>query len=200
MKALPYVKAGGMNRRQAGEDFYFIQKLVPAGGYFNLTSTTVYPSSRISARVPFGTGALMHKLNSEQGSTFLTYNVQAFKELRTFFGLTENFFKSDIMGICDLSRMIPQGIKLFLDKEEWIEKMKEVKNNTSGFISFQKRFFGWFNMFKIVKYLNFVHSDFFQKQPVKVTACQLLNTLDIIFESQDPRKLLIFFRSLEKTA
>ncbi len=48
--------------------------------------------------------------------------------------------------------MIPQGIKLFLDEEEWIEKIKEVKNNTSGFISFKKRFFGWFNMFKIVKY------------------------------------------------
>lgn len=200
VKALPYVKAGGMNRRQAGEDFYFIQKLVPAGGYFNLNSTTVYPSPRVSARVPFGTGALMHKLSSEQGSIFLTYNVQAFKELRTFFGLTEYFFKSDIMGIPNQSRMIPQGIKLFLDKEEWVEKLKEVKYNTSGFISFQKRFFGWFNMFKIVKYLNFVHSDFFQKQPVEITASQLLNTLGIIFESQDPRKLLIFFRSLEKTA
>ncbi len=197
VKALPYVKAGGMNRRQAGEDFYFIQKLVPAGGYFNLNSTTVYPSPRASVRVPFGTGASMGKLSSERGSTFLTYNVQAFKELRTFFGLTEIFFKSDIMSICD-QFMIPQGIKLFLDKEEWVEKMKEVKNNTSGFISFQKRFFGWFNMFKIVKYLNFVHSDFFEKQPVEITACQLLNTLGITFESEDPRKLLIFFRSLEK--
>ena len=200
VKALPYVKAGGMNRKQAGEDFYFIQKLVPAGGYFNLNTTTVHPSPRVSARVPFGTGALMHKLSSEQGSTFLTYNVQAFKELRTFFGLTENFFKSDIMGMHDQFRMIPEGIKLFLDKEEWIEKMKEVKYNTSGFTSFQKRFFGWFNMFKIVKYLNFVHSDFFQKQPVEIAACQLLDTLGIRFESQGPRELLIFFRSQEKTA
>ncbi len=29
VKALQYVKAGGMNRKQAGEDFYFVQKLVP---------------------------------------------------------------------------------------------------------------------------------------------------------------------------
>jgi hypothetical protein len=200
VKALQYVKAGGMNRRQAGEDFYFIQKLVPAGGYFNLNSTTVYPSARVSERVPFGTGALMHKLSSDQSSTFLTYNIRAFKELRIFFGLTEDFFKSDIIGMGDQFSAIPQGIKLFLDKEEWIEKMKEVKDNTSGFISFQKRFFGWFNMFRIVKYLNFVHSDFFQKQPVEIAACQLLDTLGIRFESQDPRELLILFRSLEKTA
>ncbi len=91
VKALPYVKAGGMNRRQAGEDFYFIQKLVPAGGYFNLNSTTVYPSPRTSSRVPFGTGASMAQTNSEQGSIFLTYNIQAFKELRTFFSITESF-------------------------------------------------------------------------------------------------------------
>ncbi len=57
IKALPYIKAGGMNRRMAGEDFYFIQKLLPAGGFFNLNQTTVYPSPRSSARVPFGTGA-----------------------------------------------------------------------------------------------------------------------------------------------
>ncbi len=88
-----------MNRRQAGEDFYFIQKLVPAGGYFNLNSTTVYPSPRASSRVPFGTGASMRKLSAETSSTFLTYNILAFKELRTFFELTEIFFKSDIMNI-----------------------------------------------------------------------------------------------------
>ena len=85
VKALPYVKAGGMNRRQAGEDFYFIQKLVPAGGYFNLNSTTVYPSPRASSRVPFGTGASIGKLDAGNSSTLLTYNMLAFKELRVFF-------------------------------------------------------------------------------------------------------------------
>ena len=78
------MKAGGMNRRQAGEDFYFIQKLVPAGGYFSLNSTVVYPSPRPSFRVPFGTGASITKLN-ESGEPFLmTYNISAFDELRSF--------------------------------------------------------------------------------------------------------------------
>ena len=47
VRASHYLRAGGMNRRQAGEDFYFIQKLVPLGGYFSLNTTTVYPSPRI---------------------------------------------------------------------------------------------------------------------------------------------------------
>ena len=92
VKALSYVKAGGMNSRQAGEDFYFIQKLVPSGGYFNLNSTTVYPSPRASFRVPFGTGASIGKLTEDNSSILLTYNFLAFKELRTFFGMIENIY------------------------------------------------------------------------------------------------------------
>ena len=85
VKALPYIKAGGMNRRQAGEDFYFIQKLVPAGGYFSLNSTVVYPSPRPSFRVPFGTGASITKLTESDEPLLLTYNILAFKELKIFF-------------------------------------------------------------------------------------------------------------------
>jgi len=163
VKALPYIKAGGMNRRQAGEDFYFIQKLVPSGGYFNLNSTTVYPSPRNSSRVPFGTGASIGKLDAGNSSTLLTYNLLAFKELRVFFELIDSFFKSSHVELNELFNMIPQGMRLFLDKEEWIDKMAEIKNNTSGIQSFKKRFYGWFNMFKVVKYLNFAHLNFFEK-------------------------------------
>jgi hypothetical protein len=200
VKALVYVKAGGMNRRQAGEDFYFIQKLVPAGGYLNLNSTTVYPSPRISARVPFGTGASIGKLSSDKSSTFLTYNIQAFKELHIFFKLTDAFFECKPEKLPTLFSLIPESLRLFLDEKEWIEKMTEIKNNTSGIISFKKRFFGWFNMFRIVKYLNFVHPDLFEKKPVDVAALELLETRGIILKSKDPADLLLVYREMEKNA
>jgi hypothetical protein len=199
VKALPYIKAGGMNRRQAGEDFYFVQKLVPSGGYFNLNSTTVYPSPRISARVPFGTGASMGKLSSDKSSTLLTYNMLAFKELRTFFESVELYFKSCQSDLIRLFGLIPPGLRLFLDENEWIIKIMEVKNNTTGFASFRKRFFDWFNMFRIVKYMNFVHSDFFAKQPVDISALELLEASGIIFKLKDTKDLLIYYRQMEKT-
>ena len=198
VKALPYIKAGGMNRRQAGEDFYFIQKLVPAGGYFNLISTTVYPSPRASTRVPFGTGASIGKLSADKSSTLFTYNMLAFKELRTFFELTDVFFESDPDKLHEYFSLIPQGLRLFLDEREWVGKMLEVKNNTSGIQSFKKRFFGWFNMFRIVKYLNYVHSDFFEKKPVDISASELLEARDILLESESPHNLLLYYRSLER--
>jgi len=198
VKALPYIKAGGMNRRQAGEDFYFIQKLVTLGGYFNLNSTTVYPSPRVSSRVPFGTGASIMKLSTEKNSTLLTYNILAFNELRTFFGLTDVFFKCTPQELYDSYDLIPDGLRLFLDKNEWIEKMMEVKNNTSGILSFKKRFFEWFNMFRIVKYLNYVHTVFFEKKPVDISASELLKTRNIIFDSNEPLPLLLYYRSMER--
>ena len=198
VKALAYVKAGGMNRRQAGEDFYFIQKLVPAGGFFSLNSTTVYPSPRASSRVPFGTGVSIGKLNAGNNSTFLTYNLLAFKELRVFFGFTDVFFECKHEKLHTLFIMIPEGLRQFLGEKEWIEKMMEIKNNTSGIVSFKKRFFGWFNMFRIVKYLNNVHVEFFDKKPVDVSASELLETRGLIFDSKEPLDLLLYYRTLEK--
>lgn len=198
VKALSYVKAGGMNRRQAGEDFYFIQKLVPAGGYFSMNSTTVYPSPRASSRVPFGTGASIGKLSIDKSSTFFTYNILAFKELRTFFELSDLIFESNTRELHEHFNLIPQGLRLFLDEKEWSEKMIEVKNNTSGILSFKKRFFGWFNMFRIVKYLNYVHTEHFVKKPVDVSAAELLESKGIICESKEPLDLLLYYRRMER--
>ena len=198
VKALSYVKAGGMNRRQAGEDFYFIQKLVPAGGYFNLNSTVVYPSPRASSRVPFGTGASIGKLTGENSKTLLTYNFLAFRELRLFFGMSEKFYQSNSDELSEYYKSFPQGIKSFLVKNEWVEKMTEIRNNTTNLLSYEKRFFGWFNMFKIVKYLNHVSQEIFDKKPVPESASDLLDAIGIPLNSKDPVDLLLCYRAMEK--
>jgi hypothetical protein len=197
-KALQYVKAGGMNRRQAGEDFYFIQKLVSDKSYFSLNSTTVFPSPRVSSRVPFGTGAAMGMLSEGNLPALLTYNMLAFKELRSFFDMTESVYYCKYESLNDIYEQVPGGIRLFIDKKEWTEKLIEIKNNTSSPESFKKRFFGWFNMFRIIKYLNHVHSGYFEKKTVDVAATELLESISVGFDSKLPVDLLILYRALEK--
>jgi len=59
-RADSYVRAGGIPaKRRAGEDFYFLQQLAKIGGVAAINGTTVRPSPRTSARVPFGTGPQM---------------------------------------------------------------------------------------------------------------------------------------------
>jgi len=197
IKTMPYIKAGGMNRRQAGEDFYFIQKLVQAGGFFSINSTTVYPSPRPSNRVPFGTGASIARLTHGNMSTLFTYNIRAFNELRTFFSMADEMFTCKNEDIQKCSNLFPAGLRLFLAEEDWLNKITEIKKNTSGLTSFKKRFFVWFNMFKIVKYLNFVHQGIFEKKPVEVSASDLLENLGIIFQSKGPVELLLEYRMME---
>jgi hypothetical protein len=84
-----------------------------------------------------------------------------------------------------------------MEKGEWTAKIREIKENTSVIQSFRKRYFGWFNMFKIVKYLNSVHDSFFEKKPVNECASELLPAIGKYFESKDPAELLGYYRSLE---
>jgi hypothetical protein len=186
-----------MNRKQAGEDFYFIQKLVPSG-YFSLNSTTVYPSPRASDRVPFGTGASIGKMTAEKSNTLLTYNPLSYSDLRFFFSKISDLFECSNEDIRECFNTFPGSLQLFLSEEDWVEKVVEIKNNTSGFLSFKKRFFDWFNMFKIVKYLNFVHADYFEKTAVEIAASEMLELREDFFKSNDPLELLLYYRRLEK--
>ena len=70
-----YVKYGGMCKNKAGEDFYFLQKFIPHGHFRELNSTTIYPSPRISYRVPFGTGRAMNKYIETKSSEYETYSL-----------------------------------------------------------------------------------------------------------------------------
>ena len=121
-------------------------------------------------------------------------------ELRTFFQFTEKFFNASRDELTEYHKLFPSGLRLFINEKEWVEKIVEIKSNTSGLSSFKKRFFGWFNMFKIVKYLNYVHIDIFEKIPVEVSGLQLLNTLRISFESKEVYHLLLMYRDLEKSS
>ena len=57
-----YTLARGFPRRQAGEDFYLLNKLAKIGQIINLQSAPLALQSRLSDRVPFGTGPALLKI------------------------------------------------------------------------------------------------------------------------------------------
>jgi len=57
-----YVQAGGMRKKKAGEDFYFLQELAKQGTLLRIGEPLVFPSPRLSTRVPFGTGQSVKNL------------------------------------------------------------------------------------------------------------------------------------------
>jgi hypothetical protein len=55
-------------------------------------------------------------------------------------------------------------------------------------------------MFRVVKYLNYVHLDFFEKKPVDSSASELLEIRGITLDLKEPLDLLLYYRSMEKNS
>ncbi|HPW27496.1 MAG TPA: glycosyltransferase family A protein, partial [Tenuifilaceae bacterium] len=91
-----YVKFGGMNRHQAGEDFYFLQKIIPHGHFAELNTTCIYPSPRASNRVPFGTGKSMAMFLENPGNEIQTYQLESFFPLQMLFGKMQSLYQLDV--------------------------------------------------------------------------------------------------------
>jgi hypothetical protein len=200
VRSLAYVKQGGMNRKQAGEDFYFIQKIVALGNYSEINSTCIIPSSRESDRVPFGTGAAIKKWNNNTDPIYYTYNFEAFQALKKFFELIENFFVSDKDNFAMIIETLPESLKTFLISNNFSDEISQIQKHTATYNSFQNRFYNWFNIFKCIRYLNTAHETCYLMKNVTEMSKLLLNQLNFpISEEINGIELLKKFREIERS-
>ena len=145
IRSSTYQKQGGMNTRKAGEDFYFLNKVIPLGGFYEINTTTVYPSDRTSDRVPFGTGkAVSHLL--ELNDSYKVYHPRIFSDLKQFFNQVSRIYQDEQLNI-------PNTVAEFLGND--LKNIVELRKQTASETSFKKRFFHWFDAFKILKYVHF---------------------------------------------
>lgn len=152
VRASMYEKVGGMNTRKAGEDFYFLNKTIPHPGFVEINSTTVRPSDRLSDRVPFGTGKAIGNQLLEQGS-YHVYHPNTFEDLKLFFSKTDQFWESNYWKI-------PLTVQTFLG-ENWEAQIGDLKAQVSSKEIFIKRFFHWFDAFRILKFVHFARDEFY---------------------------------------
>ncbi len=188
-----YTKQGGMNRRKAGEDFYFLHKLFPLGKFTTLNSTWVTPSPRVSNRVPFGTGADISKQLLRKTETYLSYNFQTFIDLKNFFILLPSIYSST-----PIQDSIPPSMKEFLLRESFGETIEEIKSNTSNEETFLKRFFSWFHGFKVLKFVHFAREHFYPNQEITMAVSLLLQSMKQEKIVNGKKEILLQLRKIEK--
>lgn len=177
VRAEAYVRRGGMNRRQAGEDFYFLQNLVQLGEVGEIKSTRVLPSARLSDRVPFGTGPVLQKWMDGEEDLRLTYNFQAFSDLKLFFDKKNLFFKITEVDFWSITDQLPEPLNAYLKEDAFFDELDEVNRNCSSLNAFTNRFFQKFNAFKVLKYMNFVHDRYYSKADLQGQIKLLNNNL-----------------------
>lgn len=195
--AKTYVSTGGMNRHQAGEDFYFLQKIIPHGHFRELNSTCVYPSPRPSYRVPFGTGRAMQKYLDDPKREMLTYNLDSFIDLKGLFNKI-NYFWDAHDCIIDVIGSLPDPVREYLNSVEAAKRIEEVFRNTSNLHAFRKRFFLWFDAFQLLKYLNHVNGKHYERQPVMDEAVRLGKLIGLDMPTGiDPAGMLERYRIID---
>lgn len=81
MPVWAYRASGGMTPKLSGEDFYFLQKIVKTGRLLHWNSEIVFPATRLSDRVFFGTGPALIKGISGDWSSYPVYNFRLFDQV-----------------------------------------------------------------------------------------------------------------------
>jgi hypothetical protein len=199
VKARTYARQGGMNCRKAGEDFYFLHKVIPLGRFYEINNTRVIPSPRRSERVPFGTGAAIGRMLGSPEVSLKTYAPESFLVLKSFFSEIEKLHKADAGTIRKIVEAAGEPLRSYLDSVNVYVSIDEINMNCRSLQKFIQRFFRWFNAFYIIKYLNYSARNTFPSLPVSEAAIRFLKIADYrIHYNPTDRELLAVYREAER--
>jgi len=198
VKADIYAAQGGMNKRKAGEDFYFLQKIIPLGGFYEVNSTRVIPSPRPSDRVGFGTGPVIGKFQRGETTELHTYHPDVFSDLKRFLSSVPSLYVAPRQSLQRVLENYPAAVRENLSTD-FIPRILEIRENTARESTFLNRFYRWFNMFRTLKYINFAHEYHYSRVPVLDAARELLYGTGTGFQRDcNARDLLLYLREIQK--
>ncbi len=146
-----YVGVRGMNRRIAAEDFYFLNKLAKIGNIGTITNTTVFPSARISERVPFGTGRRMLRFTIGGTDEYRLYDPRIFAILRDWFTTIEANPDRDCETILAEAGNIHARLEEYLRMSHFAADWPSIRKNCNDPQHLRRQFHVWFDGLKALR-------------------------------------------------
>jgi len=148
-----YRAVGGMPRKKATEDFYFLQELTKYCGVHNIPETLVFPSPRPISRVYLGTGYRMEQIQKGFDITNLYYSDDAYRYLSKWLQLGGQAWENSLNDLLKDIKSIHPNLIGFL-KIEGIETIwSKIQNNAPSKSHFTKQFHRWFDGLKTIRFL-----------------------------------------------
>ncbi len=193
-----YQKQGGMNKRKAGEDFYFIHKIIALGGFTNLSSTKVIPSPRISDRVPFGTGKAIGDWIDTKAELYSTYNIRIWSILKSFVVIIPKLQTKNLTELEFYNNPEHKFFINFLNENDFENGLLEIRKNSTDLTSYLKRFFVWFNAFRVLKVVHFLRDHQYENQPILGEAIEMAKNNNFYVSETELSQLLESYRVEEK--
>ena len=190
-----YQRVGGMNKQKAGEDFYFIEKLIYQGHFTEIKGAMVYPSPRQSLRVPFGTGQAVSDYTAESLEALPVFHPRSFQDVKNFMEQIPLLY--DQKSLSELN--LPLSIATFLQGKNWEYYLKESLYYAQSRANFLKRFFHWFDAFKLLQFLHHARDCYHPNVPILKASKWLYKAYG--YENpipEEPRKMLMHWRLQDK--
>ena len=158
-----YVKIQGMNKRKAAEDFYFIEKLSKINKIFEIKDTAVFPSSRPSWRVPFGTGQRVNRYLSKEQDEYSLYSFKSFLVLKEWLKifLNEN---NDPDYLLTQAKRINNSLHQFLIEQKFSESWDKILKNNPDTKQLLRQKKYWFDGFKTLKLIHYLRDKEFPNE------------------------------------
>lgn len=161
-----YIKAGGMNTRQAAEDFYFLQKLAKLYKIHKITSTKVKPSARESWRVPFGTGKSMTDYLSNR-KEILLYDPDEYIILKEWLELLNSNLSTCTETVINEAKKIHRELFNFLESRGFSNDWNQILSNSKSQKQLNYQMKNWFDAFKTLKLMHHLRDTSFQMMDIK---------------------------------
>lgn len=153
VRAESYMKVGGMPQKQGGEDFYFLHKVAQTTEIKTIEKVLVYPSARVSTRVPFGTGQTVSKIM--QNGVYKGYKYESFMLLKSFYAALYDFAYNSRLVLDEIS---PEVLD-FIGHDTFVNIVEKCKNTTKNPQSLYKKLIAEYDGFFILKFLNYISTQ-----------------------------------------
>lgn len=156
-----YIKIGGMNKRKAAEDFYFLEKLAKVVSIQKISRTKVFPSSRISWRVPFGTGQRMNRFAAGTHDEFCLFDFRIFDILKEW---NAYYYSDEIITVTEylsFAGKLNPVVKNFLELNSFQDQWKKILSNAKSIEQIRKQKKIWFDGFRTMKLIHYLRDNDF---------------------------------------
>jgi len=173
-RASAYVAAGGMNRRLAGEDFYFLQQVHKTSGVATLPGTVVHPSPRSSHRVPFGTGRSVGDMLVEGEQRLLFYQPVVFSIVGEWLACVAGQPEADAAILLAAASGIDPVLRVILEEADFGTAWRNLQKNNRDSTKLLAAFHGWFDAFRTMRLIHELSDRSYPRIAPKMAVAPLL--------------------------
>ncbi|MBT7456423.1 MAG: hypothetical protein HN796_21215 [Gemmatimonadetes bacterium] len=175
--AAAYAAISGMNRRQAGEDFYFLQQLAKTGSIEVIDGTIVRPSGRPSHRVPFGTGRRVQRFLDGTDQEYQLYHPNSYEIIRQWLQLAGTDQDGDMM-MQSASDIHPQ-LATFLLEQKFTDAWNRMHRSSPSQAALYAQFHEWFDGFRTLKLIHHLRDTSWSDAPMFEAIGMLLSRIGV---------------------